>query len=190
MGLKAYIPEVTVINETKHRILFKSNNESINNEVIKVIEYEKFDELTFQSKSVFNLGFGDFDIERDILIDTILTGNDDQYLVFNTVLNSVPKFFESNPDDVIFVTGSDSSDEFIKACMENCQKKHRCVNICKKQHQRIRTYCGYISRHLVDLTKKYNFYGGNIDGNGEISGVSDFEKYEQYDFIFVSSKFI
>lgn len=188
MGLKSYTPEVVTINETKHRIFFKSTSKNYENKTIKVIEYEKYDGLKFNNKDIYNLGFGDYDIEKDDLIDTTLTENDDQYLVFNTVLNTVPKFFETNQDDVIFVMGSDSSDEFAQECIKNCPKKRKCKKQCKKQNQRIRTYCGYISRHYEELCLDYNFSGGYIDKEGNISEVKTFEKNEIYDCIFVIKK--
>lgn len=188
MGLKSYTAEVSTINETKHRTFFRSNNGNTENEVIKVIEYEKYDGLRFHKKNVYNLGFGDYDIDKDDFIDTTLTGNDDQYLVFNTVLNTVPKFFETNQDDVIFVMGSDSADEFAKECIKECPKKRKCKKQCKKQNQRIRTYCGYITRHYEKLSVAYDFRGGYTDIEGNISEVKAFEKSEIYDCIFVIKK--
>jgi hypothetical protein len=185
MGLKSYTPEVSIINDSKHRVFFRSTNESTDNEVIKIVEYEKYEGLAFQNKAVFNLGFGDYDIEKDDLIDTSLTGNDDQYLVFNTVLNTVPKFFETTPNAVIFIMGSDSSDAFAQNCIKDCPKKRSCDTQCKKQNQRIRTYCGYISRHYETLTKIYDFKGAYIDEHGNISEVRTFEKRSVYDCIFV-----
>ncbi len=185
MELKSYTPEVSTINETKHRTFFRSTNGETENEVIKVIEYEKYDGLTFNKKNVYNLGFGDYDIDKDDFIDTTLTGNDDQYLVFNTVLNTVPKFFETNQDDVIFIMGSDSSDEFAQECIKNCPKKRKCKEHCKKQNQRIRTYCGFITRHYENLIKDYDFSGGYIDEKGNITEVKTFEKREVYECIFV-----
>lgn len=121
-------------------------------EVIKVIRYEKIGKL--QGKPIYNLGFGDLDIADAKINDTISTKNGDQYKVLNTVLSSIPHFFEVCKDSIIMVQGSDSLPSYIANCKLDCRKG--CNENCKNAHRRIRVYKGYINKNYEFLRKKYN----------------------------------
>ncbi len=68
--------------------------------------------LNCMSKRIFNLGFGDYDINEDKIDDSANTGNGDVYKVLNTVLTTIPKFFDTFHDAMLMVQGSDSKTEF------------------------------------------------------------------------------
>lgn len=60
-------------------------------DVIKAIQYAFVQKLN--GRDIYNLGFGDYDIEKDIITDDVNTNNGDVYKVFQTVLNTIPVFF-------------------------------------------------------------------------------------------------
>lgn len=127
--------------------------------IIKVIEYSPV--TTIGSRTVYNLGFGDYD-ETNIngaIIDDSNSNNGDIYIVFNTVLSTVPIFFKTNPDAVIIVSGSDSHQDFINNCLPNCRKK--CVEQCKNYQRRIKTYRYYVDKNFDELCKDFIFFGRN-----------------------------
>jgi hypothetical protein len=57
-------------------------------DVVKVIHY--MCSATMNDRKVFNLGFGDYELEKDIIDDKMNTDNGDVYKVFNTVLYTIP----------------------------------------------------------------------------------------------------
>lgn len=123
-------------------------------------------------RRVYNLGFGDFNIETGELVDDEVFNNGDARLILNTVLSTVPLFFKNNPENALIVQGSDSSDEFPEKCQNSCRKK--CEKVCKKQHQRIRIYCNFLDKNFGKLIKEYIFFGLPL------SKGSDFEQYVPY----------
>lgn len=90
-----YDTELT-LNEERLQYLFASIG---NSTIIKAIEYSPI--TTLGNRTVYNLGFGDYDEERKTIIDDTNSNNGDMYTVFNTVLNTVPLFFNSKPDCVL-----------------------------------------------------------------------------------------
>ena len=101
-----YKTELT-LNGERLQYLFVSEG---NSTIIKVIEYSPI--TTFGERVVYNLGFGDYDEISKTILDDTDSNNGDMYVVFNTVLFTVPLFFTSKPDCVIYVCGSDSDEEF------------------------------------------------------------------------------
>ena len=101
-----YKTELT-LNDERLQYLFVSEG---NSTIIKVIEYSPI--TTFGERVVYNLGFGDYDEISKTILDDTDSNNGDMYVVFNTVLFTVPLFFTSKPDCVIYVCGSDSDEEF------------------------------------------------------------------------------
>jgi hypothetical protein len=81
-------------------------------DVIKVVAYD-FIEILIDSP-LFNLGFGDYLIQTDEIIDSSNTNNGDIYNVFHTVLSTVPMFFELYPNAIIVVQGSDNKTDFCR----------------------------------------------------------------------------
>lgn len=151
-----------------------------NKDIIKTIQYAYVKNMN--GKRVFNLGFGDYDIENDSFSDDIITNNGDAYRVFKTVLSTIPRFFESYHDAVLMVEGSDGRTNFIDKCWLTCKKK--CKDICKNFNRRIAIYCGYINKNFKRLTKEYIFYGGTdyID-NQHIT--TDYKVGGKYNAVFV-----
>lgn len=56
--------------------------------------------------SVYNLGFGDFNLETGEINDSIVTDNKDSQKVLATVASTIYKFFEKHPDCFVYATGS------------------------------------------------------------------------------------
>ncbi len=83
-------------------------------DILKVIEYSYVQELN--GRSVYNLGFGVYDPKTDTVSDDINTNNGDHYRVLNTVLNTIPNFFNIYKNAMLMVQGSDSIPEFIEKC--------------------------------------------------------------------------
>lgn len=116
--------------------------------VIKVVNYGFV--INMRGEDIYNFGFGDFDLSTGRLIDSVVTENGDAIKVFNTVLSTVPLFFQRYPNDKLIVKGSDSRAGFENDCRPACSKK--CVpGQCKKANQRIRIYRNYVDKHLESL---------------------------------------
>lgn len=120
-------------------------------------------------RKVYNLGFGDYNLKTKAFVDDEVFNNGDARLILNTVLSTVPLFFNIKPNDALIVQGSDSSTEFSEKCKSTCKKK--CRDQCKKQHQRIRIYCNYLDKNFEKLIKNYIFFGLPLEDG------SDFEQY-------------
>jgi hypothetical protein len=147
-------------------------------DVVKVIDYDYIGLL--HGRKTFNLGFGDYDLFTEKIDDHANTHNGDVYDVLNTVLNTIPLFFEEYPKYCLMVRGSDSGQTFVEACRENCKKK--CDSHCKNQNRRINVYTRYVNANYDNLVNDYTFYGGNED-NAEV-----FEPGKKYDAVFVVRK--
>lgn len=151
-NLSVYSIEQTE-DEIKIRYLFASIGQAT---IIKAIEYSPV--TSIGNRTVYNLGFGDYDEENKTILDDVNSNNGDIYVVFNTVLSTVPLFFEINPDAVIIVSGSDSHEDFINACLPTCKK--RCTTThCKNFQRRIKTYRYYVDKNFEELCREYIFFG-------------------------------
>lgn len=154
-----------------------------NANIIKIIDFSLVG--TFNGGILYNLGFGDYDSERDEIVDDICTNNGDVYVVFNTVLSAIPKFFEINATAALMVGGSDSREEFVEKCRRNC--KRRCGDHCKGLHRRIGIYTNYIDKYFKPLTKEYAFWGEIKAMEGKVIR----EMYQpgaEYDIVYVAKK--
>jgi len=123
--------------------------------VIKAVQYLGFE--TKSGQKLYNLGFGDYDFETKSISDNENSNNGDMRTVFNTVLNTVPKFFKDNPGFPIYVQGSDSSHLFEEECRISCSKK--CTDTCKNKGRRIRTYTYFVDKNFEEFSKEYIFFG-------------------------------
>ncbi len=139
-------------NEFKTQFLFESFGLK---SIIKAIEYAPVTKIG--TRTVFNLAFGGYDINKGSIIDDINSNNGDMYIVFNTVLRTVPIFFSRNPEGLILVSGSDSHDNFITQCLPNCKKK--CRGACKNYQRRIKAYRYFVNKHFEELVIDYVFSG-------------------------------
>lgn len=150
-----------------------------NVDIVKAVEYQYVQD--FGEYPLFNLGFGDYDLETDVTLDKTISNNGDTYAVFHTVLSTVPRFFEANPNAVMMVQGSDSSSEFSENCKKSCRKK--CDKQCKNINRRINTYRWYVNKNFDDLNKTYTFYGGLKSENGMIIP-EEYDIGKEYDSVF------
>lgn len=164
--------------EQRLRFFFESVGK---NNIIKVIEYNPI--AVVEKRTVYNLGFGDFNDEKGTIIDDINSNNGDMRIVFNTVLSTVPLFFQHFPDAVIIVSGSDSHEDFIRDCFPTCKKS--CIGLCKNYQRRIKTYRYYVDKNFDDLCEEYIFFGRNRSKN---SGFVQYVPQHVYDDILVYKK--
>ncbi len=149
-------------------------------DVIKVIQFSFVQKL--YGKQVYNLGFGDFDLENNSITDSANTNNGDAYKVFNTVLHTIPAFFKTYPNAMVMVQGSDSSQEFMAGCRLTCTKK--CNDICKNFNRRINIYRKYVDKNFVELNIDYQFFGGNRNPKGIIA-IEEYIVGKEYDSVFL-----
>jgi hypothetical protein len=147
-----------ILNEDRLQYLFASIGKFT---IIKVIEYSPIQLLG--NRVVYNLGFGDYDENSKTILDNTNSNNGDMYAVFNTVLHTVPLFFDSKPNCVLYICGSDSIENFKESCLPICKKK--CKNFCKKENQRIKTYSYFVNKNFDELSSSYIFFGKNRHTN-------------------------
>ncbi len=152
-NISIYDTEQQIIQDNI-RFFFESKG---NTSIIKVIDYSPIDFK--HGKTIYNLGFGDYDELNDTIIDDVNSNNGDHYMVLNTVLFTVPLFFHKRPGAVLFVGGSDSSSMYLVNCKISCSKK--CENSCKNQHRRIKVYRYFVDKHFESLSKNYVIFGRN-----------------------------
>lgn len=81
---------------------------------LKAVQYSRLE--TKSNQIVYNLGFGDYDSKNKRIFDDVVSDNGDVRIVFNTVLSTLPKFFEYNPDIPVYFQGSDSTEYFEEKC--------------------------------------------------------------------------
>ena len=122
------------INNSTVQYLFQSSGKE---KLIKGVQYSKF--------------------ETKRISDRKSSNNGDARKVFNTVLNTIPKFLKEFPDFPIFIQGSDSHDSFEEECRISCSKN--CNIICKNKDRRIRTYIHFLDKKIKAFSKDYTFYG-------------------------------
>ncbi|MCT4579821.1 MAG: hypothetical protein N4A35_00260 [Flavobacteriales bacterium] len=151
-NIPAYKTQLVDSDTRKIQYLFESKGER---SIIKAIEYTPITEI--DGKTVYNLGFGDYNEENGNIFDDINSNNGDMRKVFSTVLNTVSKFFKENENAAIWVQGSDSADDFKQLCEVNCTKN--CGDVCKNFNRRIKTYRYYVDRNFFELSKEYIFFG-------------------------------
>ena len=152
-------------------------------DIVKVIQYSFVQELN--GKNVYNLGFGDYDLENDIIIDDVNTNNGDTYKVLNTVLNTIPIFFENYNTEILMVQGSDGGAEFVERCKLTCTKK--CSAECKNHNRRINIYRGYVDKNYHGLCLDYQFLGGVKNKNQETI-LEPYRCQKKYDSVFLLRK--
>jgi hypothetical protein len=151
--------------------------------LIKVVLYRYLRQ--FNNRPLFNLGFGDLDSKTGKLSDEEISGNDDSYRVFNTVLHTIPKLFTIYEDGVIMVSGSDSKPAFIENCKRTCVRKCDKTN-CRKAHRRIGIYQSFVNKHYESLNQDFAFHGTN--GLEEHSPTEPYEKGKKYKGVIVEKR--
>ncbi len=162
------------------KYLFVSNGKR---DIVKAVEYQYVE--PHEQDHLYNLAFGDYDFETEQLNDLIDTNNGDHYAVFNTVLSTIPSFFEENPGATMMVQGSDTKQEYINKCKEACKKN--CEETCKNTERRISTYRYYVDKNYDELIKDYEFEGGETLGDGTILK-EIYVKGKKYDTVFCKKR--
>ena len=168
------------IDEVSAKYLFVSSGKK---DVIKAVEYQYVQ--PHNGDHLYNLAFGDFDLETASLDDQINTNNGDHYAVFNTVLSTIPSFFENNPRATMMVQGNDNSEEFINNCRQHCARK--CKDACKNAGRRIKTYRYFVNKNYDDLIGDYEFQGGLKMSDGTII-LELYQKEKEYDSVFCKKR--
>lgn len=148
--------------------------------LIKVVEYSFL--MYYKDMKIYNLGFGNYNLENETIEDDSNSNNGDVYKVFNTVLSTILIFFELRPDGMIMVRGSDGNEEFVAGCKLNCNKN--CKANCRNFNRRLKVYRGFIDKHYGTLIDEYSFYGGLKTENG-ISKLEVYDKKSDYHSIFL-----
>lgn len=151
--------------------------------VPKIIQYTLTQQ--YEDRDVYNLGFGDYNAKNDQIEDRVNTGNGDAYKVFNTVLSTVPIFFERFADAILMVQGSDSGPGFAIECQKTCMRK--CGVTCRKSKQRVTIYRNFVEKNFSQLSNSYWFLGGYISDRRTLMS----ERYipgRQYDAILMFKK--
>lgn len=158
------------------KFLFVSKGKT---DVVKAVHY-----MYLSDRRVYNLGFGDYQIEEDNIDDKVNTANGDVYKVFNSVLYTIGIFFEKFPQSIVMVQGSDSSHDFYDNCKPTCIKK--CIDTCRNQHRRINAYSSFVNKNYDELIKNYDFFGGLKTLEGV--AIESFVRRKRYDAVLVIKK--
>lgn len=139
----------------------------------------------FDGRPLYNLGFGDYDMDTGTVSDEEVSNNKDHYKVFHTVLNTVPRLFDAYGNVVLMVQGSDSKQEYIEKCRTSCSKK--CEDgICKNAHRRISIYRGFVDKYFEELSENYSFLGGEGIENENL--IESYQRGKKYNAVFVVRK--
>jgi len=123
-------------------------------DVNKAIQYKYLQDS--YGRNMYNLGFGDYDMEHNVILDNTNTNNGDAYKVFNTVLSTIPMFFKIRPNSLLLIEGSDSKPEFAEQCRLSCKKN--CINECRNFNRRINVYRKYVDKNYDQLNLDYRFW--------------------------------
>ncbi len=148
-----------------------------------IISYEFVD--TMMGRVLYNLGFGIFDAVNNCIVDQVTTDNGDVYKVFNTVLSTIPLFFDRFMDCILMVKGSDGIAGFADRCKLTCRK--RCEQYCRNFNRRIKIYCGYLNKNFKELVVEYQFFGEFRDQYGRLI-LEEYQPYKEYETVFVLRK--
>jgi hypothetical protein len=152
-------------------------------DIVKVVQYQYVKD--FDGRPLFNLGFGDYDMERGTFSDEEISNNNDHYKVFHTVLNTVPRLFDAFGNIILMAQGSDSRQEYIDKCRGSCSKKCN-DGPCKNAHRRISIYRGFVNKHFEDLSENYSFLGSEGIENQKL--IEPYQQWKKYKAVFVMRK--
>jgi hypothetical protein len=148
----AYTTVETVTDSGVHHLFITEGRETI----IKIIQYTYVQDLL--GRKLYNLGFGDYDLRTGSIWDNPTSNNGNHYRIFQTVLYTIPRFFDFYPDAILMVRGSDSRQAFINNCKLSCKKKCSSGK-CRNAHRRIRLYKNYVEKNYHRYSPEYVFFG-------------------------------
>ncbi len=151
--------------------------------VLKIIGYSFLGQM--MGKDLYNLGFGDIDRKNNCIIDHLATGNGDVYKVLNTVLSTIPLFFENFRDAILMVKGSDGSPAFSEWCRLTCRK--HCEQHCRNANRRIKIYRGYVNKYFKELCVEYQFLGEYRDRHQQVVQEA-YQPHRDYEAVFLFKK--
>lgn len=83
---------------------FEFLSEGRNGDILKIIQFQKMNH-----ENLYNLAFGDKNIETGIIDDKVITDNGDSEKVLATVVSAIYAFVDRYPDSWIYATGSTAS---------------------------------------------------------------------------------
>lgn len=87
---------------SEDRLHYEFISTGSNGNIRKVVEYTYMSQLT-----MWNLGFGDFDVMTGAVSDSIISNNGDGKKVMATVVKTLLDFFSQRPQETVIFTGSD-----------------------------------------------------------------------------------
>ena len=152
-------------------------------DIVKLVQYRYI--KNFDGRPLFNLGFGDYDMQSGAVSDEESSNNRDHYKVFHTVLNTVPRLFDAYGNIILMVQGSDSKQEYIDKCRATCSK--RCdPGLCKNAHRRINIYRSFVDKYFDELSNTYIFMGSEAAENQNI--IELYQKGKKYNAVLVMRK--
>lgn len=151
-------------------------------DIIKAVQYYYVQD--FLGCRLYNLAFGDYDISADRVLDSSDSNNGDVYPVLRTVLATMETFFDSVPNAMLIVQGSDSTPEFEALCRDSCRR--HCEGNCKRRGRRINIYRAYLNKNFPLLDKRFVFYGG-LDAGGK-RVVEAYEPDKAYGAVFLRKR--
>jgi hypothetical protein len=109
-------------------LFFEFTSEGKKGKIQKLVHYSKMNR-----ENIYNLAFGDKNLQTGELDDTSVTNNGDVRKVLTTVLNTVYAFFDKYPDTMVFLKGNTEA--------------------------RTRLYRIAISNNYEELSKDFEIYG-------------------------------
>ncbi len=126
------------MNEPTYTVKFDTDNdyyifESIgqNGSIFKVVVFSKI------KNNIYNLGFGDYDLQTKAINDKSVSDNGDMIKILATVIEIALKFLSENPMTYIYIEGSTSL--------------------------RTQLYNRILNRNYDDLINQYEIYGYKND---------------------------
>jgi Family of unknown function (DUF6934) len=102
-------------------------------------------------KDLFNLGFGDKNIETGEIDDTVISNNGDSEKVLATVVATLYAFFDKHKETMVYATGSTKS--------------------------RTRLYRMGITKYIDEIIKDFEIYGELENGWEEFQKEVDYESF-------------
>ncbi|MGN7724050.1 DUF6934 family protein [Chitinophaga sp. 22620] len=148
--------EVTRVDKFENKLRFHFQSLG-RRRLPKAIEFEPLS-MCLTGRPVYNLGFGDSDQEDIDIEDTVVSNNGDVYRVFNTVLSTIPVFFDHHPEAAIHVRGSDGLEDYFDRCILTCEKA--CMMKCRKEGRRMAIYRSFVNKYHDLLVVDYVLLGG------------------------------
>ena len=164
------------------RYFFFSEGKKI---IAKIVEFDYVG--INEGRDTYNLGFGTYNRKTNNREDYEISSNEDAYMVFHTVLSTIPHFLQNYPEAMIMIKGSDSAAAYPEICRTDCKKK--CIPPdCKNAHRRINIYKSFLNKNLEQLTLEYIFWGRAKDDENQDIILEEYRAVNNYNSIFFAKK--